>query len=70
MPSEDEIVERPPQVPTPEELVSYSPDEEGKTETNVKETTNRDYLNPEADHKMEEDEISESTNSTSKTTEV
>ncbi|XP_071906418.1 uncharacterized protein [Coffea arabica] len=69
MPSEDEIVERPPQVPTPEELVSYSPDEEGKTETNVKETTNRDYLNPEADHKMEEDEISESTNSTSKTTE-
>ncbi|KAL3526089.1 hypothetical protein ACH5RR_014461 [Cinchona calisaya] len=67
--SEDKIVEGPPQVSAVEGIVSFSPEEEQKAEKDVKETTTGDELKTHADPKLEEDEASETTNSTSNTAE-
>lgn len=64
MPSKDEVVEGPPQVPTAEGLQNFSPAEEGKEESSVKDTAAKDDLKTEVYPKVQVDEISETTNNT------
>lgn len=70
MPGEDKAVEGPPKVSTAEEMVDYSPAEERKEESNIKDTTISDDLKPEVDPGLKPNNISNLINNASQSTKV